>query len=175
MATGRVLVVEDDEGWHRSLVRRIERTGYSARGAYTCEQAQAIVRSEELFNLLIVDVHLPDGYGFDLVPLFKQRNPQALVLVTSGLPCGKAARLAREAGADRFSVSTIENIDKFLRGDPPERLASSAEPTLEQVKADYVNTVLLDVRGNRTLAAQILGIKRQSLQRMLRKSVPVRE
>ena len=174
MLKGRVLVVEDHEGWHRSLARRIDRAGFAMRGAYTCEQACKLIASEP-FDLAIIDVHLPDGRGFELVPLVKQHNRESRVLVASGLPCVKAERLAMDAGADRFAVSTAENIEHFLHGDAPQSAAHVRAPTLDEVETDYVNSVLLDVRGNRSAAAEVLGIRRQSLQRMLRKTAPPRE
>jgi len=170
----RVLVVEDHEGWHRSLIRHIGRAGHAMKGAYTCGRARELIE-EERFDLAIIDVHLPDGFGFDLVADFKVRNPRAGVLVASAYyPCEAAAQRAREVGADWFAASTGENLERVLRGEPPE-CNPSGRRTLEDVKVDYMHSVLLETRGNRTAAAAVLGIKRQSLQQMLRKSTTPRD
>lgn len=39
--------------------------------------------------------------------------------------------------------------------------------TLEQVKWDHIDRVLLDVSGNKSRAAKILGIDRRTLYRLL--------
>jgi len=173
MVRGAFLLVEDDEGWHRSIARRAERAGYAVHGAYACSHAREMV-ARSRFALAIVDVHLPDDFGFTLVPLIRRSSPGCRVLVASGLPCERAERLALEAGADEFATSTVETVDRFLRGETREAAGTAAPRTLEEVKTEYVNTVMLEVEGNRSRAATVLGIKRQSLQRMLRKRSPSR-
>ena len=161
-----VLVVEDQEGWHRRLSIIIKHLGHAMRGAHSCWEAERYMR-EEHFVAGIFDVHLPDGRGIDLVPKFKSQNPSARVLVCSGYACVTASQLAYAAGADLFAVTTAENVEGFLRGSsPPARLR---RPTLEEVKEEYVNQVLLEANGNRSVAAEMLGIRRQSLQRLLRR------
>ena len=44
--------------------------------------------------------------------------------------------------------------------------------TLDEVKDWYVETVLRQVHGNKVRAAEILGIDRRTLYRMIRRSVP---
>jgi ActR/RegA family two-component response regulator len=173
MASGVLLLVEDHEGWHRSIARRAERAGFEVYGAYACAQAREIV-SRQRFELAIVDVHLPDGLGFGLIPLIRQASPGCRVLMASGLPCERAARMAAEAGADEFATSTVETIERFLRGESRAPTKRAARPTLDEVKVDYINTVMLEVEGNRSRAASVLGVRRQSLQRMLRKHSPGR-
>ena len=165
-AEARILVVEDQEGWQRHLAIIIGRMGHMMRGAYTRFEARRLIR-EDHFVAGIFDVHLPDGYGIDLVPEFKSRNPTARALVCSGYACVTASQLAYAAGADLFAESTRDNIESFLRGEALH--PSVTRPTLEQVKDEYVNKVLLEVQGNRSVAADLLGIRRQSLQRLLRR------
>lgn len=174
MASGVLLLVEDHEGWHRSIARRAERAGYQVSGAFACGQAREIV-ARQRFALAIVDVHLPDGLGFELVPLIRQSSPGCRVLMASGLPCERAARMAAEAGADEFATSTVETVERFLRGESRAPTRRLARATLDEVKVEYINTVMLEVEGNRSRAAGVLGIKRQSLQRMLRKHSPSRD
>ncbi len=173
MGSGVLLLVEDHEGWHRSIARRAERAGYAVRGAYACGPAREMV-ARQRFAMAIVDVHLPDGLGFGLVPLIRQSSPGCRVLMASGLPCERAARMAAEAGADEFATSTVETVDRFLRGESAAPTTKPRRATLDEVKVDYINTVMLEVEGNRSTAASVLGIKRQSLQRMLRKHSPSR-
>lgn len=166
----RVLMVDDQEGWLRLAVRRIERSVHSAIGAATFEQAvDQIARGP--FDAGIFDVNLMPGFGFDLIPPFRTRNPDARVLVLTALPEYRSATCAFHAGADDYAVSELASIERFLRG---ERAAASSPsyPTLEQMKREYVHQVVNDADGNRSAAARRLGLHRQSLQRLLRKRPP---
>jgi two-component system, response regulator RegA len=166
----RVLVVDDQEGWLGFAVRRIERLGHAAVAAASFEHAvDAIARAH--FDAGIFDVNLMPGFGFDLVPPFRTRNPAARVLILTALPEYRSATLAFHAGADDFAVSELQSIERFLRGE--RAMAGGASyPTLEQMKREYVHRVVNDVNGNRSAAARRLGLHRQSLQRLLRKRPP---
>jgi ActR/RegA family two-component response regulator len=88
--------------------------------------------------------------------------------VCSGYACVKAAQWAYAAGADLFAETTADNVDGFLRGALPSTEAVR-RPTLAEVKREYVHRVVLESGGNRSAAASVLGIRRQSLQRMLKR------
>jgi DNA-binding NtrC family response regulator len=49
------------------------------------------------------------------------------------------------------------------------RLAMGRRSTLAEVEADYIRSVLAEVRGNKALAARILGISRKSLYERLQR------
>lgn len=166
----RVLIVDDQEGWLRFAVRRVERLGHTAVGAPSFEHALGEI-ARGRFDAGVFDVNLMPGFGFDLVGPFRTRNQDARVLVLTALPEYRSAILAFHAGADDFAVSELESIERFLRGER----AAAAEPrypSLEQMKREYVHRVVNDANGNRSVAARRLGLHRQSLQRLLRKRPP---
>lgn len=65
----------------------------------------------------------------------------------------------------------LAQLSEELRGSVSEVDGKSASqmPTLEQQESDYIHWVLKQTQGNRTQAAQILGIDRVSLWRKLKK------
>lgn len=166
----RVLMVDDQEGWLGLAVRRLERAGHAAVGVPTFEGALAAIAVAP-FDAGVFDVNLMPGFGFDLVRPFRNRNPQARVLIMSALPEYRSARLAFHAGADDYAVSELGTIERFLRGETVEP-TTACYPTLEQMKREYVHQVVSDFNGNRSAAARRLGLHRQSLQRLLRKRPP---
>ncbi|MCI0701025.1 MAG: response regulator [Planctomycetia bacterium] len=79
----RVLLV-DDEPMIRSLARFIlERAGYAVEEANTA--ATAVRRATELpFDVVLLDLSLPDRRGTTVVPEMRRLAPQTRIVLTSG-------------------------------------------------------------------------------------------
>lgn len=61
----RLLVVEDDVFLRDGLCEMLRREGYAADCAGTCREAHRLA-AENSYNLIILDIMLPDGSGLDL-------------------------------------------------------------------------------------------------------------
>lgn len=165
----RVLIVEDNEGWHKALETIVKSYGYRPVGAYNCWQAQDLIESEP-FDLAIVDVHLPDKRGVELVAMVREHNADVRILVSTGFPDYRTATEALRAGADDFCLSKRESIERFLEGKPAsEPTDNDCYPTLDQAKRDHAFRVLDAHAGNISQAAKVLGITRSTLHRLLRR------
>jgi len=66
MTTQAVLVVEDDPTLARTITHNLSARGYMARNATTVAEALAAL-DEERPALLLLDIDLPDGSGWDIV------------------------------------------------------------------------------------------------------------
>lgn len=60
-----LLLVEDDEDLRTGLVFALEREGYTVHAVVNVAEAKTLLRSVSV-HLVILDVMLPDGSGFDL-------------------------------------------------------------------------------------------------------------
>jgi CheY-like chemotaxis protein len=69
---GRILLVEDHHPTRQALEQLLVRRKYRVRSAGTAAEARAIAR-QELFDLLISDIGLPDGSGYELMKELKAR------------------------------------------------------------------------------------------------------
>ena len=63
---GHILVVEDDEDLARSLCALIGRENHSVTSAHSLHAARRLLALQSP-DLLLLDLHLPDGSGFDLL------------------------------------------------------------------------------------------------------------
>lgn len=72
----QILLVEDDLDIRKALVYMLEKEKYKAFTASTKKQATSFLESMA-FDLVILDVYLPDGNGFDLYEqiIHKKRMP----------------------------------------------------------------------------------------------------
>jgi DNA-binding NtrC family response regulator len=61
-----VLVVEDDGLWRRQLTAYLERQGAEVTAVENCTSAREVVTGV-VFDFALLDVHLPDGSGLDLL------------------------------------------------------------------------------------------------------------
>jgi two-component system OmpR family response regulator len=97
----RVLIVDDDHPTCDLLLRSFSRAGHLARQAATCEEAEAAVTSDH-FDLLVLDVMLPDGSGVDLCRSLRSQgvSTPVLLLTARGAVGDRVAGL--DAGADDY-------------------------------------------------------------------------
>ena len=77
MSTGKIMVVEDDLALSAGLCFEMDMNGYLTVAAYNIKKARQLAE-EDNFDLVILDVNLPDGNGFDFCRELKERD--------SGLP-----------------------------------------------------------------------------------------
>ncbi len=81
----RILLVEDEEDVREFLTRALRENGYVAFEAANAKEALDIFeREKEDLHLVLADVVLPDLSGLELVDQLLSRNPQLLVLMSSG-------------------------------------------------------------------------------------------
>lgn len=78
----RLLLVEDDAPMGETLLERLEMDGYDVVWVQTQTAAEERVQNE-LFDLIILDVGLPDGSGFDLARKVKRLRNIPFIFVTA--------------------------------------------------------------------------------------------
>ncbi len=95
----RILVVEDEPAIAESLGYALRRDGFTAALAGTCGEAEARLGEADL---VILDLMLPDGSGFDLIgKMRRERNTTPIIVLSSR--DGEADRVAAlETGADDY-------------------------------------------------------------------------
>lgn len=78
----RILLVEDDEAISEGLRYSLVQEGYDVRLCARKETALAALR-ETAFDLLLLDVMLPDGSGYDVCRFAKQRGDTPVLFLTA--------------------------------------------------------------------------------------------
>jgi len=105
----RVLHVEDDADLHQ-VVRTMVGDRFDFELATTLREARARV-SLERFDVVILDLSLPDGSGWDLLPEIRARQPNARVVILSGTDMTPDEARKVEAVLLKSQVSPRELLD----------------------------------------------------------------
>ncbi|HEY2154292.1 MAG TPA: ATP-binding protein [Isosphaeraceae bacterium] len=79
----RILVVDDDEPTRRALTVALASLGHTVATADSVASASEAVRGE--FDVLLCDIGLPDGTGYDVLRLIDSRPVRAIALSGFGL------------------------------------------------------------------------------------------
>jgi two-component system catabolic regulation response regulator CreB len=94
-----ILVVEDEPAIAESVAYALKRDGFAVTVAASCGQAEREVRSADL---VVLDLMLPDGSGFDLIGALRRDKVMTPIIVLSSRD-GEADRVAAlETGADDY-------------------------------------------------------------------------
>src|SRR6202171_6478203 len=108
----RILVVEDDPLLAAGLARILNRCGHAVDRAATGIQADNLLRSTS-YELVVLDVGLPDIDGFEVLRRFRLRRAAANVLVLTARDAVEDRVHGLDLGADDyltkpFSVTEFE-------------------------------------------------------------------
>jgi two-component system nitrogen regulation response regulator NtrX len=112
MARAKILVVDDEQGIRHSLTGVLGDEGYQVRAvgdAAGCRQAL----NEDTFDLVLLDIWLPDQDGLDLLADLQQQPAVPEVVVISGHGSVESAVRATKLGAFDFLEKPL-TIDKTL-------------------------------------------------------------
>lgn len=99
--TKRVLIIDDETDICLLLSGLLRRLGYQPTCAHFIEDGRQCLRSQQ-FDAIFLDLNLPDGLGFDLLPAIKQGQASAKIIMISAFDGQAERRRATEQGAHHF-------------------------------------------------------------------------
>jgi DNA-binding response OmpR family regulator len=99
----RILVIEDDLAVGKVLTVSLQLARHDVRLARDVSSAADILRSEDSFDAVLLDVNLPDGSGLDILRLLRHDlGKDTPVLVLSALKQEDNVVRALELGANDY-------------------------------------------------------------------------
>lgn len=75
----KILLVEDDALLNKTLTYNLISEGYDTVSALNANTAAQLLTQTE-YDMVLLDINLPDGSGYDLCRLIKPENPDTLVI-----------------------------------------------------------------------------------------------
>ncbi len=102
----RILLVEDHGDTRHALSRLLTHFGHQISVADNRQSALEIIASQK-FDVLLCDIGLPDGNGYEVISQAKRRQPVKAVALT-GFGTDEDVRRGKEAGFDFHLVKPID-------------------------------------------------------------------
>ena len=180
---GKILIVEDQAGERDALIRFLRAEDYEA--VAVSNATDALQHVQQAPDLVLSDVRLGPESGSDLLKTWKRREPTTPFILMTAFGDIPSAVEAVKSGAQDYLIKPIspsELLSKISQcllmarsgaaGGHRDELEANgharANVPLEQIEREAIERTLQECGGNRTHAAQALGISVRTLQRKLK-------
>jgi DNA-binding NtrC family response regulator len=111
-SSGAVLIIDDEAAIRESLETLLELEGYEVGSAATADEGLARI-GDRPFDLVLLDLALPDRNGLDLLAELHGHDPQLSVIMITAYGTVENAVKAMQAGATNFVQKPWDN-EKLL-------------------------------------------------------------
>jgi CheY-like chemotaxis protein len=102
----RILVVEDHSETLEALSRLLSHFGHEISVADGAQNALNIINSNE-FDVVLCDIALPDGSGYDVIAEAKRKRPVKAVAI-SGFAATEDIERGKKAGFDFYLAKPVD-------------------------------------------------------------------
>jgi two-component system copper resistance phosphate regulon response regulator CusR len=154
----RLLLVEDETGIQEFLRRSLEEAGFHVVAASDGKSAERLA-VESLFDILIVDLGLPDQDGITLILRLRQLGVRAPVLILSARRSVDDRVRGLEQGGDDYMTKPFALAELLAR--LRNLLKRNSPQTTEPTRLRVLDLELDLLRREATRAGQILQLTQQ--------------
>jgi len=169
-SSDRILVIDDELGIRQGCRRVLEPEGFVVETAATGKEGLERIR-ERSFDLVLLDVVMPDVRGIELLEPIHQQDPETIVIVITGYATVELAVEAIKAGAydflskpftsDVLLVTVRQGLERrrllqeARRAQAAEQRAAELE-RLDRFKTQFTLTVAHELRAPLTALQSFL-------------------
>jgi DNA-binding NtrC family response regulator len=174
----RVLIIEDDANMRDMLAVSLKRRDFEVVAKESAITGLAALATSP-FDIVVTDINMRGTDGIELCRTLASSHPNLPVIVITAFGSMDTAIAALRAGAvdflpKPFELEALEGaIDRALEARThPKSAAEDVQSedqfiTLDDLEKRYILRVVEALNGNRSLAAQTLGLDRKTLYRKL--------
>ncbi|WP_412509529.1 response regulator transcription factor [Roseovarius sp. SYSU LYC5161] len=166
-----LLIVEDDDALRTRLETAMRKRGFRCISAATLDEARAAMAADPP-GYAVVDLHLHDGSGLEVIDALKRDHSGARAIVLTGygntatavaaVKLGAVDYLAKPATADEITDALMHT--EGLHPPAPVKPIPPAE-----AQRAHIERFLHRTDANITKTARLLNMHRRTLQRILRR------
>lgn len=109
-----LLLLEDEVNVGSTVKDRLTMAGYPVTWAHSLAEAKFALQSQS-FSLALLDVNLPDGNGFDIGRLIRQKHPSTAVVFLTAAGTTEDRIHGLELGAEDYIVKPFNFKELLLR------------------------------------------------------------
>jgi two-component system, response regulator RegA len=173
MEPRRLLIVEDDAAFARTLCRSFERRGYDVRHAIGLVEMEVLLK-DFAPGYAVVDLKLGGSSGLVCVQALRAHDEQVLIVVLTGYASIATAVEAIKLGACHYLAkpSNTDDIEAaFGQAEGNVDIGLTARPTsIKTLEWERIHEMLAATDFNVSETARRLGMHRRTLARKLGKS-----
>ena len=170
--TRKLLIVEDDETFARTLKRSFERRGYAAEVAHSPEEMAALLQNFRP-GYAVVDLKLGSASGLACVQTLRASDATMRIVVLTGFASIATAVEAIKLGASYYLAkpSNTDDIEAaFERSEGnAETPVGDRQSSIKTVEWEHIHQMLVETDFNMSETARRLGMHRRTLARKLEK------
>ncbi|WHU04859.1 MULTISPECIES: response regulator transcription factor [unclassified Sphingomonas] len=171
-AIRKLLIVEDDEAFARTLRRSFERRGYIVEAAASHEDLTVLLENFHP-GYAVVDLKLGGASGLACVQSLRATDAGMKIVVLTGFASIATAVEAIKLGASYYLAkpSNTDDIEAAFgreEGDPDAQIASRPS-SIKTVEWEHIHQTLVETDFNISETARRLGMHRRTLARKLEK------
>jgi two-component system, response regulator RegA len=171
-AIRKLLIVEDDEAFARTLRRSFERRGYMVEAAASHEELTSLLATFHP-SYAVVDLKLGGASGLACVQSLRAIDAGMKIVVLTGFASIATAVEAIKLGASYYLAkpSNTDDIEAAFgreEGDPDAQIASRPS-SIKTVEWEHIHQTLVETDFNISETARRLGMHRRTLARKLEK------
>ncbi|HYV97384.1 MAG TPA: response regulator [Gemmatimonadaceae bacterium] len=149
----RVLLADDEASTREALTRLLEQLGHTVVAA-EATGADAVRRAVELSpDVVLLDVHMPDGSGIDAAKAISRERPATAVILFSG---DRALELSDADVQETSAIAFLEKPTPARVLDTQIRMAVERAHAIEKARSDAANA--RDELAQRKLIERAKGV-----------------
>jgi two-component system response regulator AtoC len=107
-----ILIIDDEKGLNHFVQEELSDAGYEALGAFTAQEGLELMRSRAV-DLVLLDQHLPDGHGLEVLPIIHEEEPDIPVIIVTAFGAIASAVQAMKLGAYDY-LEKPYNLEKLV-------------------------------------------------------------
>ncbi|MEK6566538.1 MAG: response regulator [Bacteroidota bacterium] len=109
-AKNKILVVDDEDALRTVLSAELEGEGYQVTTAADGQEAINVLTSSG-FDLILLDIKMPNVDGFEVLKFVKEKHPKTKVIMLTGFADLKNAIESKKLGAEDFVSKPYDLVD----------------------------------------------------------------
>lgn len=101
-----ILLVEDEEIVADSLMATLKI--WDQKVVWVTSKKEALAKAgQSFFDMILLDIMLPDGFGYEIIPEIKQSQPDAYIITMTGHNTPELERIVRGFGIAYFLAKPV--------------------------------------------------------------------
>jgi DNA-binding response OmpR family regulator len=165
----RLLLVEDDESLALGIEFSLKDGGYEVSRASTVEGGKNLFHLE-LFHLILLDVNLPDGNGYELCKYIREKSDVPIIFLTA---CDEEVNIVQglEIGGDDYITKPFRVRELLSRINALIRRSSKNIINSQSISVENIlksgNIIVDNVKGTVKKNGEIINLTAQEYKLIL--------